>query len=164
MIDQHFPKSNKLHAIFKRNTVKVSYSCTQNMSSMIKFHNKKVINKDIKELKSCNWRAKSELPLYGQCKVFDIIHKCNVLSPDNPNKLYLRTAEGEFKKWFYNHRKSFNNEASANNTTLSKYIWELKEISDLSPTLTWCIAKNVPPYSKMSKKCLLCLHKKLENN
>ena len=25
--DQYFPKSNKLHPIFNRNTVKVSYSC-----------------------------------------------------------------------------------------------------------------------------------------
>ena len=46
LLDQHFPKSKKLHAIFNKNTVKVSYSCTQNMSSMIKSHNKRVINKD----------------------------------------------------------------------------------------------------------------------
>ena len=59
LLDQHFPKSNKLHAIFNRNTVKVSYSYTQNMSSMAKFHNKKVINKDVKESKSCNCRVKS---------------------------------------------------------------------------------------------------------
>ena len=44
-IDPHFPKSNKVHAIFKRNTVRASYSSTQNMSSIIKSHNKKVINK-----------------------------------------------------------------------------------------------------------------------
>ena len=31
LIDQHFPKSNKLHAILNRNTVKISYSCTQNI-------------------------------------------------------------------------------------------------------------------------------------
>ena len=72
LLDQHFPKSNKLHAIFNRNTVKVSYSCTQNMSSMIKSHNKKVINKDVKESKSCNCRVKSECPLNGQCQVTDI--------------------------------------------------------------------------------------------
>ena len=89
LIDQHFPISNKLHAIFNRNTVKVSYSCTQNMSSMIKSHNKKLINKDVKELKSCNCRVKSECPLNGQCQVTDIIYKCTVLSPDKPNKVYL---------------------------------------------------------------------------
>ena len=52
VIDQHFPKSNKLHAIFNRNTVKTSYSCTQNMSSMIESHNKKVISTKM----SKNWR------------------------------------------------------------------------------------------------------------
>ena len=65
LLDQHFPKSNKLHAIFNRNTIKVSYSCTQNMSSMIKSHTKKVINKDVKESKSCNCLVKSECPLNG---------------------------------------------------------------------------------------------------
>ena len=45
---------------------------------------------------------------------------------------------------------------------ISKYIWELKETSNLSPTLVWCIAKKVPPYSNISKKCLLCLHEELE--
>ena len=86
LIDQHVPKSNKLHPIFNRNTVKVSYSCTQNMSCMIKSHNKKVINKDIKELKSCNCRVKSDCPLNGQCQVTDIIYKCTVLSPDKQKK------------------------------------------------------------------------------
>ena len=58
---------------FSTNTVKVSYSCTQNISSMIKPHNKKVINKDVKELKSCSCRVKSECPLNGQCQVTDIL-------------------------------------------------------------------------------------------
>ena len=98
LLDQHFPKSNKFHAVFNRNTVKVSYSCTQNISSMIKSHNKKVINEDVKESKSCNCRVKSECPLNGQCQVTDIIYKCTVLSPDKPNKVYLGTAEGDFKK------------------------------------------------------------------
>ena len=97
LIDQHFPKSNKLHAIFNRNAVKVSYSGTQNMSSMIKSHNKKFINKDIKEQKSCNYRVKSECPLNGQCQVTDIIYRCTVLSPDKPNKV-LRNYWGWFQK------------------------------------------------------------------
>ena len=162
LIDQHFPKSNKLHSIFNRNTVTVSYSCTQNMSSMIKSHNKKVINKDVKELKSCNCRVKSECPLDDQCQVTDIIYKCNVLSSDKPNKVYFGTAEGDFKKRFYRHRKSFNNEGSANDTTLSIYIWELKETLSFIPTLVCSITKMVLPYSNISKKYLLCRHKKLE--
>ena len=132
------------------------------MSSMIKSHNKKVINKDIKESKSCNCRLKSECALNGQFQVTDIMYKCTVLSPGKPNKVYLGTTEGDFKKRFYNNRKSVNNEGSSNDNTLSKYIWGLKETSDSSPTLVWSIAKKVPPYSNTSTKCLLCLHEKLE--
>lgn len=35
MIDQHFQKFNKPYPIFNRNTVKVSYSYTQNISGII---------------------------------------------------------------------------------------------------------------------------------
>ena len=44
----------------------------------------------------------------------------------------LGAAKGDFKKLFYNHRKSFNNETTANKATLSKYIWKLKETSNSS--------------------------------
>ena len=37
--DQHFPKQHRLYKIFNRNNVKVSYSCTENMSSFISSHN-----------------------------------------------------------------------------------------------------------------------------
>ena len=40
--------------------------------------------------------------------------------------MYLGTGESDFKKRFFNHRKSFNNKTCTNDTTLSKYIWELK--------------------------------------
>ena len=40
LIDTHFPTANKLHKIFNRNTVKVSYSCTQNIFQIIKEYNK----------------------------------------------------------------------------------------------------------------------------
>ena len=129
-IDHSVPKSNELHVIFNRNTVKVSYSCTQSMSSMIKSYSKEVTNKDVKELKSCNCRVKSECLLNGRCQVTNIIHTCTVLSPDKRNKGYLRTAKDDFKKLFYNHKneqQSFNNKTSKNNTTLPKYIWELKK-------------------------------------
>ena len=70
LLDQHFPKSNKLHTLLNRNTLNVSYSRTQNMSSMIKSHKKKVISKDTKEVNSCNCRVKSKCSLNGQCQVY----------------------------------------------------------------------------------------------
>ena len=76
--------------------------------------------------------------------------------------MYLETVEGDFKKKFYNHKKLFNKETSANDITLSKEIWELKETSESSLTLVWSIDKMVPPYSNTSKKCLPRLHEKLK--
>ena len=40
----------------------------------------------------------------------------------------------------------FSKETSANDTTRSKYIWELKETSNANPNRVWSIAKKVPPY------------------
>ena len=37
----HSPRSEKLHKIFNRNTVKVSYSYMNNMSKIVKENNKK---------------------------------------------------------------------------------------------------------------------------
>ena len=81
---------------------------------------------------------------------------------DKSNKVYLRTAKGDFKKRLCNHIKSFNSETSENGTTFLKYIWELKETSNANRTVVWSIARKVPPYSNIPRKCLLCLHEKLE--
>ena len=45
LIDKHFPKSNPLHKIFNRNTLKLSYSCMGNIKTIISNHNKAVISK-----------------------------------------------------------------------------------------------------------------------
>ena len=47
-------------------------------------------------------------------------------------------------------------------TTLCKYIWEIKKEYNEMPTLKWSIVKSVLSYSNISKKYLLCLHEKLE--
>merc|ERR1712055_447672 len=44
LIDKHFPKGSPLHKFFNRNNVKVSYSCMQNIQSVINNHNKKLLN------------------------------------------------------------------------------------------------------------------------
>ena len=39
LVDRHFPRGSDLYKIFNRNTVKVSYSCTPNVGTIIKRHN-----------------------------------------------------------------------------------------------------------------------------
>ena len=98
LLDQHFPKQHRLCKIFNRNNVKVSCSCTENMSSLILSHNKKLSNSRTGNIKPCNCRRKDECPLNEQCLAQDIICKCIASTSRNPDKPYLETAESGFKK------------------------------------------------------------------
>ena len=46
LVDKHFTKKNNLHKVFNRNNVKISYSCTENVSSIISSHNKKNVHEE----------------------------------------------------------------------------------------------------------------------
>ena len=63
LLDKHFPKLAKLHKIFKSNNVKVSYSWTENMKSIINSHNKKVTTQNTVITLPCNCRSKEGMPL-----------------------------------------------------------------------------------------------------
>ena len=45
-------------------------------------------------------------------------------------------------------------------TTLSSYVWHLKETFDVSPNLKCSVVRWATPNSNISKKCLLRLHEK----
>ena len=97
LLRHHFPPSNKLHKIFNKNTVKVSYCCTQHVASIIRLHNKKLINASMKNILPCNCRTKHECPLDGKCRAENAVYKCVASVDGYPNKVYLGTAEGDFK-------------------------------------------------------------------
>ena len=161
LIDKHFTRENKLHKIFNRNTVKVSYSCTENVAQIIKAHNKNITSVNNEASLECNCRKKPECPLEGKCRTKNVIYKCVVTASNKPDKVYIGLSEPEWKKRFYNHRQSFNNKKYSGSTTLSSYVWDIKNKDNETPTLKWSILKCVPGYSNVSKKCLLCLHEKL---
>ena len=43
LLTRHFPKSNPLHKLFNRNTVKISYCCMKKIGSIISSHNKEIL-------------------------------------------------------------------------------------------------------------------------
>ena len=144
------------------NTVKVSYCCTENLLSIIKTHNKKVTSEKATPRDQCNCKNKSDCPLDGNCQTSDTVYKCIASTTINPDKIYLRTAEENFKKRYYNHKTSFKNREKTNDTTLSKHVWEVKDKYKETPSLKWSIVKSVPGYSNITKKCLPCPYEKLE--
>ena len=76
LVDKHFPRSSNLHKIFNRNTIKVSYSCTENMPMIIEKQNKKIINaKPRPTIPTCNCRKKTECPLNENCFQPSVIYQ-----------------------------------------------------------------------------------------
>ena len=53
LIKKHFPKTNKLHKIFNKNIVKISFSYLSNISSIISGHNKIFLNPTVTQ-HDCN--------------------------------------------------------------------------------------------------------------
>ena len=66
-----------------------------------------------------------------------------------------------FNPPFYNHKKSIKSKTYRNDTTLSSYLWDLREKHSIFPMLTWSVVKPVPRYSNISKRCFSCLSEKV---
>ena len=89
LIDQHFPKEHQLHTIFNRNTLKISYSCMDNMAAVTKAHNNKIINNNTNQATyACNCRIKADCPLPGKCLAKNIIYEAKVTTPTD-EKTYI---------------------------------------------------------------------------
>ena len=94
-----------------------------NVSQIIKQHNRDVFYKKEKQTNPCNCRNKSECPLNGNCKVESVIYKCTVTATQTfKQRVCLGIAEGNWKQ-----RLSFKDKRHKNNTTLSSYLWDLKD-------------------------------------
>lgn len=161
LIRKHFIKSNPLSKIFNTNTIKLSYSCTPNMRSIITKHNKQLLSKKEphEPIRTCNCRCKPNCPLDGECLTSCIVYKA-VITTENETLTYLGASEGEFKSRYNNHTKSFRNNKYKNETELSKKIWILKE-NYIDYNLSWSIEARAFPYSCGTRRCDLCITEKV---
>ena len=98
----------------------------------------------------------------SDCRKTSVIYKCEVSAPGFPKKVYIGLTAKEFKKRYDGHTNSFRNKQYANSTTLSTYIWDLKEKHPITPSLKWSIVKHAKAYTNGSRKCHLCLQEKYE--
>ena len=167
LIDKHFPRHHKFYKLFNRNNIKVSYSCTKNIKSIIQSHNKKILqgnDNDAWSVPKCNCRLKDSCPLNGSCLVERSIYQATVTCDDEPDyetMHYIGLAEPSFKKRFAHHKTTFANERYEKETELSKEIWRLKK-KNRSPKVTWKTIRRCAPFNRASLRCQLCINEKLE--
>ena len=140
LIDKNFPVNNPLHKILNRKTVKLSYSCTPNMHTIIQNHNRKILSKEKNKTKAkCNCQIKASCPVPGECCHPKVVYQATVNHDDGRKAVYIGCTEPDFKFRYNNHKKSFRHETYQSETTLSKYVWDCG--LNPSPNVAWKFLK-----------------------
>ena len=166
IVEKNFPVNHKYNRIFNKNTVKVSYSCMNNMENIIKSHNMSILHPKEKledKTRTCNCRNKNTCPLDGKGLAESLVYEGTISnsSISNGEKFkYIGQAEGEFKTRLNNHNTSFRKENYSTKTELSKKFWEITSNGG-TPKITWKILKMVKSYENGHRHCDLCLTEKL---
>ena len=97
--------------------------------------------------------------MVGNCLQSAIVYKATV-SCNNEEKFYIGSTEQTFKKRYPKHKESINNKSSKSATTLSTYIWSLKDKGE-DPQIKWEVLKKCQPYACGARRCDVCLSEKL---
>ena len=158
LLDKHFPKHHPLHKILNRHNVKISYRNTPNIKQIISSHNKKILKEEEKQAEpSCNCKDKELCPLNGKCQDKNIIYQATIFTnqPEPEKHTYVGLTATKFKARLSNHKTSFNNGKYRNATTLSNFIWNLKE-KDIEYSLKWKKLDQAAPFTPITGKCNLC--------
>ena len=74
---------------------------------------------------------------------------------DNSETNYIGSPGNSFKERYTNHTSSFRNRKYEHSTTLSKFIWTLKD-QKKAYNIEWKQIQKAPTYDKAIKKCKLC--------
>ena len=80
---------------------------------------------------------------------------------DFEQRIYIGTAETDFRHRFSHQTKSFNLADYENDTERSKEYWTTKR-NDFTPNVTWIIMRKCTPFNTTKKIHYLCLNEKPE--
>ena len=99
-------------------------------------------------------------PLNGECLKQGLIYQATVIRKDNNKKeTYIGLTDNTFKTRYNGHTCSFRNNSKRNATTLSQYIWTLKD-NNIEYDLNWKIIDRGKSYTTSNKTCNLCIKEK----
>ena len=132
------------------------------MGKVIASHTAKVIKDSLpaqnNQQKFCNCLVKEECPMDGQCLKKELIYQATVISEGQQTQNYVGLTANTFKDRYSGHLHNFKNENSKG-TTLSSYIWKLKNESK-TYKINWKILKHAKPFSPVNGQCALCTTEK----
>ena len=164
LVSKHFLKNYWYNKILNKNNITISYSCTDNLQTIIKKHNRKILetSKTPSTENNCNCRKKNSCPLKNNCPTSSVVYNANITTESDTNgKNYIGLTEGTFKQHYTQHKLSFLNRNYSNSMELSKHIWTLKD-NNTNFTINWSILATSPAYSNKRRRCHLYLTEKLK--
>ena len=110
----------------------------------------------------CNGRVKPDCPLNGECKFNNIVYEATVTAEDRSIRNYIGMTEHSFKTRYADHKQSFEKKKYATKTSLSRYLWKLKEAGiKLKSNVNYATSPCLPRWFNRSRQCNLCLAEKL---
>ena len=83
-----------MHKNLNQSTVKISYSCINNISSVLSNRNKNILNPKQTSF-GCNCRNKDNFSLDGQCLIPSTLYRAGITT-DNNHKFYYSTSETSY--------------------------------------------------------------------
>ena len=101
LFSTHFLKNHWYSKIFNKNNMKISYSCIDNLQTIIRKHNRKILRKILKTSKTpstenkCNCRKKKQLPSEIQLPHF----KCCLQCQERNNRKWHNQKELHWTNW-----------------------------------------------------------------
>ena len=135
------------------------------MEQIIATHNKRILNSPTNNENSCNCRQKASCPVNNKCQENSIVYRALIKPNVEDNQQttqtipdeaeYIGLSSSSFKTRFNNHKLTFNQERYKQSTSLSSYVWELKQ-KNINHKIDWSIIKKAPTYHPSRKKCSLC--------
>ena len=128
-----------------------------NMKQRIGKHNAKILRMKNEEPSGCNCRDKTKCPIPGNCNQSNIVYQADVHAENKIMKYFGSTID--FKSRYSKHKSSFNKRPTMH-TTLSSYIWKLKD-KNVNFNVEWSVKAKGHAFSSGSKACDLCLTEKL---
>ena len=99
-------------------------------------------------------------PVQGACEQVGVVYRASVTETTSGKiETYTGLTGRSFIDRWKEHQQDFEKPKNRTKTKLSSHIWELKD-QGLNFIISWKILERAPTYSRVTKKCLLCLKEK----
>ena len=141
-----------------------------NMAKLLSSHNRKVLEEHISPVtnvataaeRKCSCRNIDNCPLSGECLSKNIVYQAIVttgVNGINKDFKYVGLTSTTFKERLANHRADAKHISKRKNTSLSEFVWALKD-KKAEYEIKWKLLQKAPHFCIGSRKCQLCVMEK----